>query len=429
VVPEPGIRPTHAIPEIRRRKLPPMSALTRQKVEQASRLVAESDLDVWLTFVRETFNGGETVLPLLTDVGLVWLTAFLFSKSGERIVVVGNYDAEPFETSGDWTSVVPYIQGIREPLIAEFERLIPRSKSARIGVNFSLDNDKADGITHGMFLLLESYLMGTRFEGCLVSAESVVGGLRSQKTPDEVRRMRVAIAETDNLFNLIGDFARIGKTEAEVQRRVHQEIDSKGYGYAWQKAGNPIVNSGPDSMVGHGVPSDRIKIEAGHIFHIDLGIVVEEYSSDIQSCWYVAAAGEETVPDDVQKAFNAVIGAIDAGAKALKPGAAGWEVDAAARAFLVGQGFEEYMHALGHQVGRVAHDGGVTLGPRWERYGKSPFKKVQANEVYTLELGVLIPTRGYLGIEEMVLVTNDGLEWLTTRQLDLPVLGRQPVTV
>lgn len=180
-------------------------------------------------------------------------------------------------------------------------------------------------------------------------------------------------------------------------------------------------------MIGHGLPSDGISLEPGHIFHIDLGIVVEEYSSDIQRCWYVGGEGEATLPDDVQKAFKAVLGAIDAGAAALKPGAMGWEVDAAARAFLVSQGFDEYMHAFGHQVGRVAHDGGVTLGPQWERYGKSPSKKVQANEVYTLELGVIMPTRGYLGLEEMVLVTDSGLQWLTHRQVDLPFLGKSVV--
>jgi len=401
-----------------------MSALTREKLQQASALVSASDLDVWLTFVRETFNGGETVLPLITETGLVWLTAFLVAKNGERIVIVGNYDAEPFEQTGDWTRVVPYIQGIKDALIQELENLIPAGKQARIGVNFSLDNDKADGITHGMYLLLESYLKGTRFEGCLVSGESVVGALRAQKTNEEVRRMKSAIAETDQLFKLIGDFARAGKTEAEIQRRVHQQIDRQGFGYAWQKAANPIVNSGPNSMIGHGLPSDSITLEPGHVFHIDLGIVVNDYSSDMQRCWYVPGEDEKQIPDDVSKALKAVLGAIDAGAAALKPGAAGWEVDAAARSYLVSQGYEEYMHALGHQVGRVAHDGGVTLGPRWERYGQSPFKKVQANEVYTLELGVIMPNRGYLGLEEMVLVKESGLEWLTNRQTEMPILGR-----
>lgn len=400
-----------------------MSALTREKLEQASRLVAQSDLDAWLTFVRETFNGGESVLGLMTETGLVWLTAFLVTKSGERVVIVGNYDAEPFEASGDWTHVVPYVQGIRESLIQALEQSTPEGKQPRIGVNFSRDNDKADGITHGMYLLLEDYLKGTRFEGCLVSAEMVCSTLRSQKTAEEVRRMKEAIQLTNQLFEKIGRFAQAGKTEADVQRFVHSEIDRQGFGYAWPRVANPIVNSGPNSMIGHGIPSDAITITPGHVFHVDLGIVVNDYASDIQRCWYVPAPGEDGVPEDVEHALQAVLGAIDAGAKALKPGAEGWQVDAAARSFLVGQGYEEYLHALGHQVGRVAHDGGATLAPRWERYGQSPCIPIQANEVYTLELGVILPNRGYLGLEEMVRVLDQGLEWLTSRQLTMPLLS------
>jgi Xaa-Pro dipeptidase len=398
-----------------------MSILTREKLEQASRLVAQSEHDVWLIFVRETFNGGETMLPLITDSGLVWLSAFLISRTGERVAVVGNYDAEPFEHSGDWHRVVPYVQGIRDALVSTLEELTPPGR-ANIGVNYSLGNDKADGLSHGLYLLLEQYLEGTRFKGCLTSAEKLGTLFRSQKTGEEVRRMRVAIQETDKLFDLIGGMARPGVSEASIQRRVHQEIESRGHRYAWQKGGNPIVNSGPNSMIGHGIPSDSILLEAGHVFHVDLGIVVQDYSSDIQRCWYVARPDETHLPADVEQALRAVCGALDAGAHALKPGVQGWEVDFAARNYLVSQGYDEYLHALGHQVGRVAHDGGAVLAPRWERYGKMPFVPVQAGEVYTLELGVILPERGYLGLEEMVRVTDSELEWLTNRQLEIPII-------
>lgn len=124
------------------------------------------------------------------------------------------------------------------------------------------------------------------------------------------------------------------------------------------------------------------------------------------------------------KATEAVVGAITAGSQALKPGVEGWQVDDVARSYLVAQGYPEYLHAFGHQVGRVAHDGGAILGPKWERYGQTPFKKIEEGEVYTLELGVTVEGRGYLGIEEMVRVTASGVEWLTSRQTDMPLLGR-----
>jgi Xaa-Pro dipeptidase len=80
------------------------------------------------------------------------------------------------------------------------------------------------------------------------------------------------------------------------------------------------------------------------------------------------------------------------------------------------------MHALGHQVGRMAHDGGAVLAPRWQRYCRSPYMQVESGQVYTLELGVVVEGRGYLGLEEMVLVTESGIDWLSSRQTGMPLL-------
>ncbi len=99
-------------------------------------------------------------------------------------------------------------------------------------------------------------------------------------------------------------------------------------------------------------------------------------------------------------------------------------IDDAARRYIVAAGYPEYMHALGHQVGRMAHDGGGILGPRWERYGRTPYHPVEKNQIYTIELGVTVEGRGCVGIEEMVLVTESGVEWLTDRQMDMPLLSR-----
>ncbi|MHC4349565.1 MAG: M24 family metallopeptidase, partial [Planctomycetota bacterium] len=112
-----------------------------------------------------------------------------------------------------------------------------------------------------------------------------------------------------------------------------------------------------------------------------------------------------------------------AAAAVLRPGVEGWQVDAAARQAFVDAGYPEYQHATGHQVGRSAHDGGTVLGPRWERYGRTPHYVAEAGNVFTLELGVdNADGRGYLGLEEMVLVTDDGCEYLSTPQTDLPLL-------
>lgn len=234
--------------------------------------------------------------------------------------------------------------------------------------------------------------------------------------------MRGAITATEALFTEVSVFATPGRTEREIYDFLQSRIDALGLGYAWDRRGDPIVNSGPDSMIGHGIPSASIALAPGHIFHIDLGVIRDGYSSDIQRCWYVPQPGETELPADVRKALAAVTGAIEVGAQALKPGVPGWQVDAAAREFLTSAGYPEYLHAFGHQVGQVAHDGGSILGPTWERYGRTPYLPIRKDQVYTLELGVIVEGRGYLGLEEMVVVTEDGIDWLTEPQRTLPIL-------
>lgn len=392
------------------------SSLISEKLAQACALVAESEFDAWVVFVRETEEGGDPVLPLILDGTLTWQSALIITRSGEKIAVVGNYDADPLVLCGDWDEVVPYVQSIRDPLVAVLERVC--GSSPRIAVDFSVNDVKADGLSHGMFLLMSSYLTGTRFENCLVSAESLVMGLRGCKTPVEISRIRNAIACGDEVFDVISSFAAIGVSELAIYEHTQSYIDGRGWGYGWDRSGNPIVNSGPDSMVGHGRPSPSITLQPGHIFHIDLGVIVDNYSSDIQRCWYVG----ETVPADVVAACGAVNLAITLAAAVLRPGVSGWEVDAAARTSIVDSGYEEYMHALGHQVGRVAHDGGAVLGPRWERYGETPMTPILQDAVFTLELGVMVPERGYFGLEEIVVVREDGCEFLSERQLSVPVI-------
>ena len=85
---------------------------------------------------------------------------------------------------------------------------------------------------------------------------------------------------------------------------------------------------------------------------------------------------------------------------------------------IVDGGYPEYMHAFGHGLGRACHDGGPLLGPRWERYGNTPDMQIEVGNIYTLELGV-ITSAGYVGLEEDVLVTADGVVFLSKEQTEI----------
>ena len=77
------------------------------------------------------------------------------------------------------------------------------------------------------------------------------------------------------------------------------------------------------------------------------------------------------------------------------------------------------MCSLGHMLGRSAHDGGTTLGLRWDRYGAPPYGVVEEGNVFTLEYGAPVPGRGYVGIEEDVVVRADGIEWLSSPRREI----------
>jgi len=171
----------------------------------------------------------------------------------------------------------------------------------------------------------------------------------------------------------------------------------------------------------HFAPAGKT-IEPGHCFHIDFGIKTEGYCSDLQRTWYLLRGGESDAPDDVKTGFRVAYEAIQAAAKILKPGVQGWQVDKVGRDYLTSHGYEEYQHALGHQVGVWAHDGGMVLAPRWERYGEAPNRKVEAGNVFTLELEVMT-SAGFIGLEEIVEVTESGCRFLSKPQSELRLIN------
>jgi Xaa-Pro aminopeptidase len=126
--------------------------------------------------------------------------------------------------------------------------------------------------------------------------------------------------------------------------------------------------------------------------------------------------GERVPPPEVQRGFETIVRAIEEARGMMRPGVPGRDVDQAARGIIVGAGYAEFPHALGHQVGRFAHDGTAILGPAWEKYGLKPYLPLEEGMVFTLEPRLTIPDRGIATVEEMVVVGANGAEYLSTPQ-------------
>ncbi|MBA7680909.1 Methionine aminopeptidase 1 [subsurface metagenome] len=388
--------------------------IVREKLDQTVEVLKEKEIDLWLTFVRETSQVPDPCLDFLLGFGLTWQSALMISCSGERIAIVGRFDVDNVKGMGGYTTVVSYDQSIRKPLLDHLARLDP----SQVALNFSENDPAADGLTHGMFRVLEKIVEGTKYASRLVSAEEVIGAVRGRKSSTEVSHIKTAVQATEAIFRHAGSLIQPGLTERELARLFHDAVAQEGLGLAWETDYCPAITAGPDSPVGHAMPGDFI-IQRGHLLQVDFGVQKGEYVSDLQRTWYLLDEGETEPPADVLAGWEASRKALEAGRAALRPGVRGWEVDQVARETLTQAGYPEYMHGFGHHIGRTAHDGATLLGPHWERYGTSVDGVIEVSNVFTVELGVQVPGRGYIGCEEDVLVTSQGAEYLSKPQTEL----------
>jgi len=391
-----------------------MRSLVQEKVNQAISILQEQDIDLWLTFVRETSAGGDPVLPLIYGLDLTWQSALMLTNTGESIAIVGRFEAEAAKRIGAYNTVIQYDQSIQKELIGQLDRINPK----QIAINYSMDDVHADGLTFGMYQLLCSYLDSTPYRSRLNSAQKIHSALRGRKTDQEIERIRRAIQTTHTIFELTYKFIKVGMTEVQVSDFMHSQLEELKIGPAWEYINCPTVNTGPESSIGHIGPTE-LRIEPGHIVHFDFGVKQDDYCSDIQRVVYFLRPGESIPPIDVKKGFDTVRKAITRAVGAMKPGISGKDIDLVARQIIVNTGYPEYLYATGHQLGRVAHDGAGILGPEWDRYGETPHYLLEAGQVYTIEPGVYIPDFGYIGIEEDVLVLPDGAVFLSEPQTEL----------
>ncbi|MDX6661839.1 MAG: Xaa-Pro aminopeptidase [Solirubrobacteraceae bacterium] len=158
---------------------------------------------------------------------------------------------------------------------------------------------------------------------------------------------------------------------------------------------------GPHGALPHAEPRD-VEIEAGTLVVIDFGALVDGYCSD---CTRTVATGE--LDAEATAVYALVQRAQQAGLDAVRAGPSGREVDAAAREVIEEAGHgEEFGHGLGHGVGLEVHEA--------PRLAKSDDSALQAGNVVTVEPGVYLSGRFGVRIEDLVVVTEDGTEVLSS---------------
>ncbi len=385
--------------------------MENKKIEQSISILKELDIDMWMIVEKESELLSDPIIDFITGTGVTWLSFFIFTKSGDKLAVVGNLDKEKMDNLALFDKVIPYTNSPKDSLI----EIIKSRDPAKIALNYSLDSPSADGLTYGKFLKLQELFKGTDYMNRIVSAEELISKLRGRKSDDEIKRTEKAIEITLNIYDKVTEFVKPGMSEKDIAAFITKERLKLQLEPSWEEEVNPSVFTGPQETGAHSGPTDK-KVERGHVFNIDSGVIYEKYCSDLQRTWYVLKEGETKPPDVVIDGFETIVNSIQLSFDAIKPGVRGIDIDTIAREYIVSRGYTEYPHALGHQVGRTAHDGSALLAPSWERYGNLPYLELEEGQIFTIEPRLYLKEQGVVTIEEMIVITSDGARWLSKPQ-------------
>ncbi len=227
--------------------------------------------------------------------------------------------------------------------------------------------------------------------------QGLVEGLRAVKEEGELELIRKAAALGDQAINHARALIRPGKTEREVAWEMEVYIRTHG---AEAVAFDIIVASGANGAMAHATASDR-EIREGEPIVLDLGARVEGYCSDLTRTLVVGR------PDDrFQEIYYLVLDAQMKALTGIKPGMTGRQADGLARDVIEGGGYGHlFGHGLGHSVGLAVHED--------PRLGKTSRAVLQRGNTLTVEPGIYVTGWGGVRIEDLVVVTERGVEILS----------------
>ena len=240
----------------------------------------------------------------------------------------------------------------------------------------------------------------------LVPYNKEINAFRGVKEAWELELMRKAQDITDKAFAEVVTRLKAGMTELELQAELIYCLYKNG---ATGLAFDPIVVSGPNTSLPHGVAGERVICE-GDFVTMDFGASYMGYCSDMTRTVAVGFATEE-----MEKIYNTVLQAQLAGLAASKAGVPGQDIDGAARKVISDAGYGEYFgHGYGHSLGLEIHE---APNPNARNAEGMP-----AGAVASAEPGIYLPGKFGVRIEDTCIFLEDGIEILTHSPKNLMIV-------
>ncbi len=257
------------------------------------------------------------------------------------------------------------------------------------------------------YLTVSEYMMYEKgLNAKLVPFTKEINGFRAVKEEWELNIMRKAQAITDKAFAEVCPRIKVGMTELELQAELIYCLYKNG---ATGLAFDPIVVSGPNSSLPHGVAGERV-IQEGDFITMDFGALYNGYCADMTRTVAVGFATEE-----MKKVYNTVLEAQLAGLAISKAGVPGKDIDGAARKVISDAGYGEYFgHGYGHSLGLEVHE-----NPSPNGRNENP---MPVGAVASAEPGIYLPGKFGVRIEDTCVFLEDGIEILTKSPKNLIIV-------
>ena len=240
----------------------------------------------------------------------------------------------------------------------------------------------------------------------LIPYNAKIYGFRGVKEEWELENLRKAQVIADKAFAEVLPRIKVGMSELELQAELIYCMYKNGaHGLSF----DPIVVSGPNSSMPHGVAGER-KIQEGDFITMDFGVLYNGYCSDMTRTVAVGFATEE-----MKKVYNTVLEAQLAGLAVSKAGVPGKDIDAAARKVIEDAGYGPYFsHGYGHSVGLEIHE-----SPSPNARNEEPMPE---HSVASAEPGIYLAGKFGVRIEDCIIFKADGYENLATSPKELIIV-------
>jgi len=265
---------------------------------------------------------------------------------------------------------------------------------------------KCIGIEERYISVAEYEALKAKIRCELKGATALLDALRVSKDAWEIEQMTRAQRIAEKALEEVFDFIRVGRTEKEIAAFLQYKMLLGG---AEKMSFDPIVVSGANSSMPHGVPTDK-KVEEGDFLTMDFGCIYNGYCSDMTR---TVAVG--SVSDEMSKVYETVFKAQQAGIDLAKAGVKGEDVHNAAAKVISDAGYGAYFgHGYGHSLGVEIHE-----DPRFAPGHTDP---IPLNAVLSAEPGIYLPGKFGVRIEDVIVLKEDGCENITLAPKNLIIL-------